>query len=220
MLTDAHATRAATDPEAFRLFLSSRARGDARNEFEHARTAPPHDALESWRANRTTLVDALRGLDVKARVPWFGPPMSVMSHASARLMETWAHGQDIVDTLAIPRVDSPRLRHIAHLGVRTRPYSYTIRNLPVPDDDVRVELRAPTGEPWTWGDQRASNRVAGPAGEFCLVVVQRRHLDDTTLACEGPHAREWLLIAQAFAGQPGAGRRPGQFAHLATGRAP
>jgi hypothetical protein len=29
---------------------------------------------------------------------------------------------------------------------------------------------------------------------------------------KGPAADEWLDIAQAFAGPPGAGRRPGQFA--------
>jgi hypothetical protein len=47
--------------------------------------------------------------------------------------------------------------------------------------------------------------------DFCLVVTQRRHPDDTDLAIEGPLAEEWMAIAQAFAGPPGKGRAPGQF---------
>jgi uncharacterized protein (TIGR03084 family) len=143
--------------------------------------------------------------------------MSAMSHATARLMETWAHGQDVVDGLGLERPPTARLRHIAHLGVRTRAYSYQQRNLTPPATDVHVVLEAPDGGTWTWGDVAAPDRVTGPALDFCLVVVQRRHLDDTALRVEGLHAREWLLIAQAFAGNAGAGRRPGQFS---AGRGP
>jgi len=46
------------------------------------------------------------------------------------------------------------------------------------------------------------DRVEGSALDFCLVVTQRRHLDDTKLDVTGDHAREWLQIAQAFAGEP------------------
>jgi uncharacterized protein (TIGR03084 family) len=104
-----------------------------------------------------------------------------------------------------------RLKHIAHLGVRTRAYSYRQHGLTPPEADVRVELTAPDGAIWVWGDAAAVDRVSGPALDFCLVVVQRRHVADTDLVCEGPHAREWLEIAQAFAGTAGAGRSPGQF---------
>jgi uncharacterized protein (TIGR03084 family) len=211
-LTDAHATRAAVDPNGFTDFRAMRMPEDARLEFERARRMEPSEVLAVWRANRTELVSALRALDPKTRVPWFGPPMSAMSHASARLMETWAHGQDVVDTLGVQRTDTPRLRHIAHLGVRARPYSYTMHDQAVPADDVRVELSGPNAEAWAWGDAALASRVTGSARDFCLVVVQRRHLDDTRLVCEGPYAREWLLIAQAFAGRAGGGRRPGQFA--------
>jgi hypothetical protein len=54
--------------------------------------------------------------------------------------------------------------------------------------------------------------VTGTALDFCLAVTQRRHLDDTALKVKGPAATEWMSIAQAFAGAPGGGRRPGQFA--------
>ena len=47
--------------------------------------------------------------------------------------------------------------------------------------------------------------------DFCLVVTQRRHLDDTDLIVAGPLAEEWIGMAQAFAGPPGEGRQPGQF---------
>jgi uncharacterized protein (TIGR03084 family) len=74
-----------------------------------------------------------------------------------------------------------------------------------------VELDAPDGEQWTWGPPDSANSVRGPAVDFCLVATQRRHVDDTKLAVVGPVATRWMSIAQAFAGPPGAGRRPGQF---------
>jgi uncharacterized protein (TIGR03084 family) len=68
---------------------------------------------------------------------------------------------------------------------------------------------APSGaDTWTWGDPSAANTVRGPALDFCLVVTQRRHVDDTALDVQGDAAREWISIAQAFAGPPGEGRRP------------
>jgi uncharacterized protein (TIGR03084 family) len=127
-------------------------------------------------------------------------------------METWAHGQDVADALGATRRASSRLRHIAHIGVRTRGFSYGVRNLPVPDGDVRVSLDAPDGSVWTWGSDDAADRVTGPALDFCLVVTQRRHIADTALKAEGPLAQEWMGIAQAFAGSPGPGRAPGEFA--------
>jgi uncharacterized protein (TIGR03084 family) len=127
--------------------------------------------------------------------------MGALSFATARLMETWAHGQDVADALGVARPGTPRLRHIAHLGVRTRPFSYTVRGRPVPGADVRVELTPPDGGvPWAWGNPSLTDRVTGPALDFCLVVTQRRHVEDTALAVEGDGAREWLAIAQAFAG--------------------
>ena len=65
---------------------------------------------------------------------------------------------------------------------------------------------------WTWGPEDAADRVTGPAIDFCLLVTQRRHRDDVRLVADGPAADEWLGIAQAFAGPPGPGRRPGEFA--------
>ena len=173
---------------------------------------PAAEVLAWWRAARRTLLDAFDRLDASARVPWYGPAMSAPSFVTARLMETWAHGQDVFDGLGLDRPASARLRHIAHLGVRALPNSYRANRLPVPDDPVRVVLSGPDGEEWTWGEDGVENVVRGAALDFCLVVTRRRHRDDTALEASGPVANEWLTIAQAFAGPPGSGRRPGYSA--------
>jgi uncharacterized protein (TIGR03084 family) len=69
-----------------------------------------------------------------------------------------------------------------------------------------VELAAPDGGTWTWGPDDVPDRVAGPALDFCLVVTQRRHLDDGALEVSGPVATEWMSFAQAYAGPAGTGR--------------
>lgn len=160
---------------------------------------------------RSRLLAVYSSLDPSTRVPWFGPPMSAASSLTARLMETWAHGQDIADALGVGRGPNHRLRHVAHLGVRARAFSYTANGQQAPDRPVRVELIAPSGAMWSWGPQDAAGRVSGPALDFCLVVTQRRHRDDTDLAITGRAAGEWMAIAQAFAGPAGAGRKRGQF---------
>jgi uncharacterized protein (TIGR03084 family) len=128
--------------------------------------------------------------------------MSVTSFTTARLMETWAHGQDVVDALGRTRALGPRLRHVAEIGVRARGFAYASRGLPVPDHPVRVELSGPGGEAWAWGPEDARDRVRGDALDWCLVVTQRRNPADTALVVEGDTAREWVGIAQAFAGAP------------------
>jgi uncharacterized protein (TIGR03084 family) len=138
--------------------------------------------------------------------------MSIASSITARIMETWAHGQDVADALGVERAPTDRLRHVAFIGARALANSYQARGLPVPDTPVRVELRAPGGAVWAFGPEGAADTVRGPALDFCLAVTQRRHLDDLDLELRGPVANEWLSIAQAFAGPPGPGRRPGQFA--------
>jgi uncharacterized protein (TIGR03084 family) len=161
-------------------------------------------------AARALLLGTFAGLDPGLRVPWFGPAMSAASSLTARFMETWAHTQDIADALGVTREPNDRLRHVAHIGVGARAFSYAVHGLPPPGDPVFVELTAPSGATWTWGPADAADRVSGPALDFCLLVTQRRHRDDLGLAVDGPAALQWVSIAQAFAGPPGAGRRPGQ----------
>jgi uncharacterized protein (TIGR03084 family) len=171
-------------------------------------TTAPSELLRRWRTGRTVLADALRDAPAGTRFGWFGPPMSAPSMATARLMETWAHGQDVADALGVTRLPTGRLRNVSHLGVRTRDFAFAVRNLTPPAEEFRIELTAPDGSSWIWGPDDATQRVTGPALDFCLRVTQRRHLDDLALRAEGPDAQTWLEIAQAFAGPSGSGRRP------------
>ncbi len=157
---------------------------------------------------RADLLNTFKNLDPRARLPWFGPAMSAASLLTARIMETWAHTQDIADALGITREPTARLRHVAHIGVGARGFSYAVHGMTPPETPVRVELTGPDGDLWTWGPEDAKDRVAGPALDFCLLVTQRRHRDDLALVIEGPAAAEWMGIAQAFAGAAGTGRRP------------
>jgi uncharacterized protein (TIGR03084 family) len=164
--------------------------------------------LEWFEEARAGLIGTFAGLDPRARLPWFGPAMSAASSLTARIMETWAHTQDIADALGVAREPTGRLRHVAHIGVGARAFSYAVRGMTLPETPVRVELTGPDGDRWTWGPPDAADRVTGPALDFCLLVTQRRHRDDLGLAIEGPAATEWMAIAQAFAGAAGTGRRP------------
>jgi uncharacterized protein (TIGR03084 family) len=128
-------------------------------------------------------------------------------------METWSHGLDVVDVVGMERPDTDRLKHVAFLGVRARPFSFTNRGLEPKREPIRVSLIAPSGDIWELGDETSENVVRGTATDFCRVVTQRRHIADTGLEVVGPAAREWMGIAQAFAGPPGPGRKPGQFAN-------
>jgi uncharacterized protein (TIGR03084 family) len=173
------------------------------------RDREPVALLASWRADRAALAEASATLAEGTRVPWLGPSMSGRSFLSARLMETWAHGQDIVDAVGASRPATDRLRHVALLGVLTRGWSYHNRALDVPDEPVAVVLVGPSGDRWSFGDPGAAGRVEGPAEDFCLVVTQRRHVDDTELRTVGDAARDWLVRAQAFAGPATDGPPPG-----------
>jgi uncharacterized protein (TIGR03084 family) len=211
---DEVALHAAIDPDQFRAELAA-APQDADPDAIAARYRDRAGAeLLAWfDTARAQLITSFATMDPKKWLPWFGPDMSAASSLTARLMETWAHTQDIADALGVTREPTARLRHVAHIGVLTRGFSFANRDRPPPETRVRVDLTAPDGTVWTWGQPDAPERVAGPALDFCLLVTQRRHRDDLALAAEGAGAQEWLTIAQAFAGDPGPGRPPNQKAH-------
>lgn len=169
----------------------------------------PAALLAQWRDGREELQKVLRGAAAaKTKFPWYGPPMSAASMATGRLMETWAHGQDVADALGVARTPTDRLRHVARIGIRARDFAYAVHGLPAPGAEFRVELVAPSGETWAYGPDDAAQRVTGSALDFCLLVTQRAHRDDLALRAEGADADRWLGIAQAFAGPPGQGRPP------------
>jgi uncharacterized protein (TIGR03084 family) len=193
--------RALADPEGF---VDAEALAGA--------SAPAADILARWRSSRAALVAMLRAYPAGQKLPWYGPPMSPTSMGTARFMETWAHALDVYDAListgSITERPAPtdRIRHVAHLGVRTRDFAFGVHGLEPPADEFRVELLAPSGETWVWGPEDAAQRVSGSAYDFCLRVTQRRHRDDLDLVATGPDADRWLDVAQAFAGPSGAGR--------------
>lgn len=210
---DDAAVIAATDADRFAAELGSPAlsgelSADALAEQYRALSAA--ELLAWFDASRARLIGVFSDLDPGVRLPWFGPAMSAASAVTARIMETWAHGQDVADALGVTRPATRRLKHVAYLGVRARPYSYAVRGLAAPVEPIRIELVAPDGELWAWGEATATHRVTGPALDFCLLVTQRRHRDDLAIEAEGAVAGQWLEIAQAFAGPPGTGRRAGQ----------
>ena len=208
---DEVAALAIRDPEAFRASTRSRG-GSEPNYLEKGRAMTPAELLEWWRGASSALIRDARTLEPSARMPWYGPDMSGVSFITARLMEAWSHGLDVVDVVGIERPDTDRLRHVAFLGVRTRPFSYVNRKMEPSKLPVRVTLTAPSGAIWDLGETTEENVVEGSATDFCRVVTQRRHIADTSLDVRGPAAEEWMGIAQAFAGPPGQGRQPGEFA--------
>lgn len=204
---DHAAATAISDPDAFDTMKQALVESVLSGSSEQYtlgsyRQMEPTELLDAWRSHRDALLAAASQLADGDRVPWYGPSMGAKSFLTARLMETWAHGQDIVDATGAVRPATDRLRHIAQLGVITRGWSYVNRGEAIPPGGVRVVLRGPTGEVWTYGADDADSDVSGPAEDFCLVVTQRRNVADTDLVIRGELARDWLEKAQAFAGPP------------------
>jgi uncharacterized protein (TIGR03084 family) len=207
--TDRIALTAVTDEAAFAEVLAAATQdpvGFVDAAAEELATMPPAELLIDWRVTRERLHEALLGVPDGCKLPWFGPPMSAASMATARLMETWAHGLDVADALGVKRPASERLRSIAHLGVRTRDYAFSVNNLAPPTEPFLVDLRGPSGDTWSWGPPDAAQRITGSAEDFCFLVTQRRPLSTLDIIAYGPDAQRWLEIAQAFAGPPGPGR--------------
>ncbi|MEB3033954.1 TIGR03084 family metal-binding protein [[Mycobacterium] nativiensis] len=207
--TDRVSLTAITDEAGFAAALSEAMKDPA--GFVDAAAAelaelPPAELLADWRSTRARLHAALLEVPDGRKLPWFGPPMSAASMATARLMETWAHGLDVADALGVRRPATARLRSIAHLGVRTRDFAFTVHNLTPPAEPFHVELHAPGGGVWAWGPVNAEQRVVGSAEDFCFLVTQRRAPGELDLVAHGADAQRWLEIAQAFAGPPGSGR--------------
>lgn len=209
---DVSAATAILDPEAFRAGVSALVAGaidGSVDEFTLGafRRLAPDEQLARWRQGRLELAGAAATLRDETRVPWYGPSMGAKSFLSARLMEVWAHGTDVVDALGATRAASARLRHVAQLGFITRAWSYRVRGEEPPSGDVRLELEGPAGDSWTWGPLNAEDTVRGSAEDFCLVVTQRRHVKDTALQ-SGELGYHWLVRAQAFAGAASTGPEP------------
>ncbi len=207
---------AASDPEAFAEHTKSLLDGVTGEDNFHKKVhdvsakMSKQELLSWWRDERNAQIEALLAHGPKDRLPWYGPTMSARSFATARLMETWAHGQDVVDAIKAKRPVTARLRHVAHIGFITFKWSHINRNMEPPQEPVCVELDQPSGDLLVFGPQDAANKVSGDIEDFCLVVTQRRNVADTGLVATGPVAKQWMEIAQAFAGPACDGPKPGE----------
>lgn len=191
------------DPDAFTarigaLFAKAKSEGlrPAENEAISLRGNELRDA---WRELYKDIGTRWADFDPKHRVKWAGPDMSVRSSITARQMETWAHGQEVFDILGRERVEQDRVKNIVVLGVNTFGWAYQVNGKPIPETMPRLELTAPSGALWEFGEP-GDNRITGSAVEFAQVSAQTRNIADTSLNVEGPVAREWMSIAQCFAG--------------------
>ena len=210
---DRRAVLALTEPEEFaedRRRLMSAAPEDL--SIALAQTAEPLELLTAWTLNSHRLVEVGLQADPSARVPWYGPSMSVKSFLTARLMECWAHGEDIAAAVSFDREPTDRLRHVAHIGVATRPFCLTINGLPADDSLITIQLQSPSGDRWVWTSgtsesHREEQLVTGSALDFCRVVTQRQSIEESSLIVKGTAAQSWMEVAQAFAGPPGRGQK-------------
>lgn len=167
------------------------------------------ELLERWIESCHELAKRLGSADPELRLPWFGPDMGLRMFTTARLMETWAHGQEVYDLMKVPRVPTDRIKSIAVIGVKTFGWTFMNRGLDVPGPAPHVRLVAPSGELWEWNEANGNDAVRGSAVDFCHVVTQGRNIEDTELEVVGDVATRWMAIAQCFAGGPADPPKPG-----------
>ena len=160
------------------------------------------DLLIRWRDFYRAMAERFVVAEPKARVKWFGPDMSVLSSISARLMETWAHGQAVYDLFGKTRIDTDRIKNIAIIGINTFGWTFANRRIEPPGVRPSVRLVAPSGAIWEWPQSDCDDLIEGSAVEFCQVVAQTRNIADTSLKVAGKTATAWMAIAQCFAGPP------------------
>jgi uncharacterized protein (TIGR03084 family) len=209
----AHVSLAAPDDfqEVFKPVMEGMMAGTALPEIEVARfPATDLALLDEWRRGYQEVFDAFSQADPSERVAWAGPSMSARSSVTARQMETWAHGQAIFDELGMVRKEEDRIRNIVILGVNTFGWTFTVKQLPVPEEQPFLALIAPSGEPWEFGSPDSGQIIRGAAHEFAQVVTQTRNVADTELVCEGEAAALWMQHAQCFAGGPSEPPPPGE----------
>lgn len=158
----------------------------------------PQEVIEWWRYSRAAVVDALSRRRPDERIAWYVSDMSARTFATARLMETWAHGLDIREALGKEVEDTPRLRHVAFLGWATLPYAFEQAGEEY-SEPVRVEVVGPGYARWVFGPEESGQVIKGTAGDWCRVAVRRLDAEDAdSLTATGEIAAKALRVARAF----------------------
>lgn len=178
-------------------------------EAKHFSGVPADDLFAIWWQGVNETADLFATCDPKARLKWAGPDMSARSSITARLMETWAHGQEVYDHLGVVRQNEDRIQNIVVLGVNTYGWTYKTRGETPPGPMPHLQLTAPSGTIWIYGEASETSSIKGAAEEFCQVVTQTRNIADTGLKLTGPVAEDWMSKAQCFAGAAHAPPPPG-----------
>lgn len=196
-----------TDEVAFAAFVKQMAagiQGGRLPDFEetYLEGLSGRELCAAWTQQFEATAQQFFAADPKQRVKWVGPDMSAISSITARLMESWAHGQAVYDALGVERQDTDRIGNIVRLGINTFGWTYKNRRMPVPEVMPYVRLVAPSGTIWEYGEVSDCERIEGSATEFCQTVTQCRNIGDTALKVTGPTASEWMCMAQCFAGPP------------------
>lgn len=206
---------AATDSEAFVAMtgqLSSNFNTNVSLALQQYLGDPPELLFQRWKAERVGAIKSLAAVPDNELVPWLVNPLPPSILATAGMMEAFAHGHDITDSLGLRRRYTDRIKYLVAFAVRTWDFGYQARKLAPPDTEFRFEITGPSGARWRFGPEDAEQRITGSAVDFCLLTTRRRHRDDLDVTAVGADAEHWLDIAQAYRGPAGEGRRPGQFA--------
>ena len=203
-----------TDEEQFKLFIAKimagiQSGGLPAIENEIAGELRGRELVATWSKFFREMTPRFGAADPSDRVLWAGPTMSVRSSITARLMETWAHGQEIYDLLGVTRKNEDRIRNIVVLGNNTYGWTFKVNGEDPPEPHPHLILNAPSGDVWLYNDPNGEERIEGLAEEFCQVVTQTRNIADTDLKVAGPNATRWMAMAQCFAGRPETPPAPG-----------
>ncbi len=189
-------------------FSAELAQGKSMPELERSILGQlaPAELFDRWWSSCEQVASAFSQVEPALRLPWVGVEMSARSSISARLMESWAHGQAIYDELGVVRQNTDRIHSIVVLGVNTYGWSFKNRGEQAPSPPPYLRLRAPSGSDWEFNppakNEQTHERIEGLAEEFCQVVTQTRNIADTRLNVTGTNARRWMAQAQCFAGPP------------------
>ena len=191
--------------------LQALGNGSSMNEFEQTITKGIQgpELLSTWKEYYTDMTERFAVADPKKRVKWMGPDMSVRSSISARHMETWAHAQELYDSLGLDRINEDRIKNIVIIGNNTFKWCFTVHKKTLPSIRPHLKLISPSGEIWEYNEFSEEHKIEGLAEEFCQVVTQVRNIQDVNLKLTGSIAEEWMSVAQCFAGGAEQPPKPG-----------